>query len=408
MVARYAWLLPVAVCAFVLPTARQGHAAWDYRLSAGSLTGVVRNTTSLPSGTVTTNDVYETIRGSIFLSHAGRFSQNSLSYTIGATKWLRGTQGFSLSHTLGLLSTIEASPTLTLALSGGATLTQLYMLDTFAATDPQALGPRPSGNDQLLTVYAGETLTWRPSPSWSLGEALTGRLYRRIGSSQTTGTNKGLTLDLHVSHLWTRDTAGLRGRLGAMWQGSTTGSAQPSAGQFNSQFAEVGIGWTHEWSQEWTHDFSAGVSAVRARDRTDVGPSATAGVVWRRLGKSASLRAGQSVDANVYVGSSYKRRFVNLNMQVALDRWETLRATADGGVDHMWTSATASGTEAGANAYSARLGLSWQPSPTFGFGLDYSYRDQRSSATDSTPSLFPSVRRHTAMLTIEARYPSRF
>jgi hypothetical protein len=405
MMARYFRLSRVAVFAFVLGMAREGHAEWQYQLSAASSTGVAQNPSLGSSGTSTSVDYFETVRGRALLINMGRFAQSRLAYAVGATKWLRGTRGFSISHTLSLGSTIEAHPTLSIGLSGSATLTQISMLDAYATTDPQALGPRPSGNEELLTVQAGETVTWRPSPSWSFSESLDGQFYRPINDDSNTGSNKRLTLGVQASHLWTRDTAGLRGRMGQVWRESAVDTAQTPTGQTTSQFADVGLAWTHEWSQEWNHDVSAGISVVRAYDRTNAAPSASAGVLWRRLGTSAALRVGQSADANIYVGTAYNRRFVSLNVQTPIDRWETLRATAGGNIEHVWTSSTSDGSEASANAYSARAGLYWQPSPMVSLSLDYSFRDQRPSATGSTPSLFPAVRRQTAMFTIEVRYP---
>jgi hypothetical protein len=398
--------IAIAVGVFVLAAGRQGYAALEYRISAGSSTGIATNAASQSNGSATGLDGFETVQGRLQVSTVGQYTRNQLAYGLGATTWFRGTQGFSLSQTLGLGSTIEAGPATIITLDGSATLMQLSMLDTSASTvDPQTVGPRPAGNQLTLALQAGEGITWQPSPSWRLGESLQGRLFRPVHRDVAVAENKGLTVEAQLSYVWTQDTAGLRGRAGEVWAGST-GNATTS--NPNSQFAEGSVGWTHQWTEEWSHDVAAGVVALRVGD-TDarLAPSASAGVLWRRLGNVIELRAGQGAESNVYVGTAYDRRFVGLRVGVPINRLETLRFLVDGNAEHDWTTMP-DGSEASANVYAGRIGLSWQLSGSFSAALDYSIRDQHASSTGSAPSTFASIRRQMAMLTVEARYPSQF
>ncbi len=401
MVGRY-----LLVCSIVFISIagieRDGVAALEYGLTAGSITGVAADGASASTGRAARVQEFQTLRGGVQLINVGQWTRSHATYSLGATKWIEGAQNYSLSHMLGLGCSIEAGPTTIITLDASANLTQLSMLDSTATmADPQAVSARPAGSQDFLTLQAGESLAWQPNAAWRISETVTGRLFKPIDSATTSGMNKSLAGELQLSRIWTRDAVGLRGRAGEVWPASTSVASTTTR---NSRFFDVGVGWTHQWTEQWGHDASAGVSVLQA-GKTSVQPAASAGLIWRNLGNIVELRVGQGSEANVYVGTAYQRRFAGVRVSVPVNRLETLQLAADGNVEHDWTT-TADGSEASANVFSGRAGLAWQISPAFSAGLSYTIRDQHASGGASGQTTFVTIRRQMAMLTIEGRYPT--
>jgi hypothetical protein len=385
---------------------RSGHAELEYRLLASSSVGVSDNPKSLSTDKSAQADGFVSAQGGFQLGHIGRLTQERIAYGIMATAWFRDTEGSSLTHTLKLSSEIQAGPETRITLSGGATLAQLSMVDTAAATDPQAVGLRPAGNQEFVSVDAGEALSWQLGAWWHVDQALQGRLYRPISSNLGSAGNKSLTHDLEIARLWLRDRAGLRSRVGAISASSSALAGQPVTESRNGEFAELALSWKHDWTPELSHELAAGVFVLRV-DETQVLPAGSASLLWRRTGREIELRAASTAESNIYVGSAYERSFVNLSIALPVDRRETLRLLASADLEHDSTAAVSGGSQTTANVFFTRLGLRWQPGDTFAYGLEYTFRDQRASAPSSgASSLSSTFRRQMAMFTIEMQYPS--
>jgi hypothetical protein len=278
-------------------------------------------------------------------------------------------------------------------------LAQLSMVDTVAANDPQTVGPRPAGDQWFVGANAGESLSWEFGGSWGFQQALEGLLYHPLNSGGASG-NKGATLSLAMDNGWLRDRVGLRGRAGVM-VASTSGQPNRSA-----SLGELVLNWHHDWTPEFTHDVAAGVLLLNS-DQVRASPAGSASVAWRSTGREIELLAARSAQSNIYVGTAYERNLVSLRTGLPLDRRELLRILALADFEHDATLAASEGTAGSANILILTLGLSWQPGNTFRYGLEYSIRDQRASATESSTSMFPTLRRQLAMFTIEMQYPSR-
>jgi hypothetical protein len=407
--ARFPSFLCAAFAVIVLGPGRPGYAAFDYRLWAVSSTGVSDGAQDQSSSGSKGTDGFETIQGHVQLGHIGRLTTNQLSYALMATSWFQSAPSFWLTHTLSLSSDVQASPGMRLALSGSAMLTQPSMLDTAGSTDPQAAGPRPAGSREFMTLQAGEAFSWELGGPWSLGQSLQGRLYRPISDDPGSTTNKSLTFDAQVTRQWQQDSAGLRGNLGAI---SSSGNAitDPQTGEVvtasrSSEFGEGTLIWKHDWTPDLTHEATAGVFVLRA-DRTRVLPAGSAGVLWRSFGQNAELRAGRSADSNIYVGVAFERTYASLRLGLTLNQRQTLRLLAEANLEHD-TTVGSTGVEGSANVFLGRVGLRWETGGTFAFGLEYLLRDQRADAVaPGATSPFTSLRRQTAMFTIEASYPS--
>jgi hypothetical protein len=380
----------------------------EYHAFAGGSVGASDNPRSQPDGTPAQAAGFATAQGRFELAHVGRLTLDRISYGIMATSWTGNALGSSLAHTLNLASEIQAGPETRITLHGLAALTQLSMLDTTAAADPQTVGPRPAGDQKFLSLNAGEALSWQVSGSWHIDQALEGRMYRPIGSAQGLAANKSLTLDAAINHLWQRDSGGLRGRLSAITTDSSTQAGQTTTGSPDSEFAQLESTWRHEWTAELTHELAAGVLVLR-RDGVRAFPAESAAIMWRRLGREIGLHAEQSAGSNIYVGTVYQRSFASVRIALPLDRYELLRFLASGDLEHDSTSAVPNGAAGTANVFAVHAGLQWMPGNMFSYGLDYTFRDQRASSADSSGvSAFASFRRQMVVFSVEAQYPSRF
>ena len=408
---RFPCLLCAAFAVIVLGFGRPGYADLEYHVGATSSTGVSDSAGDQSATTSKGVDGFETIQGRFQLDHIGRLTIDQLGYAIMATTWFQTAPSLWLTHTLRLSSEIQAGPDIRLTLAGSAMLTQPSMMDSAGSSDPQATGPRPAGNQEFITIQASEVLSWQLGGAWSIGQSLQGRLYRPINGDPGSVTNRSLTFDAQVARQWQQDSAGLLASVGAI-ASSNSAITDPQTGQLvassrTSEFADATLSWKREWTPDFTHELTAGVFVLRA-DRTRALPAGSASAIWRHFGHEIQLRAGRSADSNIYVGAAYERTYANLHIDLTLDRLDTLRLLVEANYEHDTTTLGSSGVAGSANIFYGRLGLRWQPGDTFAYGLEYTLRDQRTAATDSgTTSPFVSLRRQTAMFTVEANYPSR-
>jgi len=420
MMGRFPSLPSAAFIVILLGMARFGHAEVAYHVFAGSSVGASDNPTSQPDATAHSAAGFVTAQGRLELGHIGRLTQEQIAYAIMATSWTGNTQSSVLAQTLSLSSDIEASPAARITLRGSAALMQLSMLDATSTTNPQTVGPRPAGDQKFLSLSADEAFSWQLGGSWSIAQSLDGGMYRPLGSDQGSGSNKSLILGAAISHLWQRDSGGLRGRLGAIATNNTqagqlTTAGQPTtAGQATTaardgQFAQLESTWRHEWTAELTHELAAGVLFLRT-DHVHVFPTESAAILWRRVGREVGLRAEQSVGDSIYVATVYQRSLVGLNIALPLDRYELLQFLAAADLESDSASALANGAGGTAKVFATHLGLRWMPGHLFTYGLDYTFRDQRASAVSSAvgASPFASFRRQLVVFTVEAQYPARF
>ena len=405
MAGRFPCLTYVAFGVILLGVPASGHAQLEYHAFAGGSVGASDNPRSQPDGTAAQAAGFVTGQGRFELAHIGRLTLDRIAYGIMATSWTGNALGSSLAHTLNLASEIQAGPETRLTLNGAATLTQLSMLDTTAAADPQTVGPRPAGDQKFLSLNVGEALSWQVGGSWHVDQALEGRMYHPLGNVPGLAANKSLTLDTEINRLWQRDSGGLRGRFGAIATESSSQTGQPITGSPNSELAQLESTWRHEWTAELTHELTAGVLFLR-RDGVRAFPAESAAVMWRRVGREIGLRAEQSAGSNIYVGTVYQRSLVSVRIGLPLDRYELLRLIASADLEHDSTSAGPSEPGGTANVFSMRFGLHWMPGNMFTYGLDYTFRDQHASAADSGGvQTFSSFRRQLVVLTVEAQYP---
>jgi hypothetical protein len=404
MVGRFPCLSCAVLVLFVLGLGRPGLAELRYRLGAGSSIGASDNPRAQSSSGSSQADGFLTVQGRFQLSHIGPLMLGQIAYGITATTWSRNTRGPTYTQTLRLASELQAGPATRIALTGGAAWARMSNIDTAAPADPQAVGLRPAGDQQFLTFDAGEAFSWQPNSSWRLEQGLQGRLYRPVGSAQMVASNKSLTVDAQVTHLRQQDSYGLRGRAGAITSGNGTQTGQLVTVSRDSQFAEGALSWRHDWTPDLSHELAAGVFVLRA-DETRLLPALSAGLGWRRDGSEIGLLAGRTAESNIYIGTAYERSFVTLRMALPVDRLERIRLFADANLEHDSTSAAPVGAQGTANILSARAGLRWQLGEMFGCALEYTFRDQRASATESGPSFFSTYRRHMAVLTIDMNYP---
>lgn len=405
---RFPSLPSAAFVVILLGMARSGHAEVEYHVFAGSWVGASDNPAARSDATPVQAAGFVTAQGRLELGHIGRLTQERMAYAIMATSWTGNAQSSALAQTLNLSSAIEAGPATRITLNGAATLTQLSMLDTTAATDPQTVGPRPAGDQKFMSLSAGEALSWQLGGSWSIAQSLDGGMYRPIGSAPGLAANKSLILNAAINHLWQRDSGGLRGRLGAITTDINTQAGPTTPGSPDSQFAQLESTWRHEWTAEVTHELSAGVLFLR-RDGVRALPAESAAILWRRGGSDIGLRGEQSAGSNIYVGTVYQRSLVSLTIGLPLDRYELLRFLATADLEHDSASAVANGAGGTANIFATHIGVHWMPGNMFTYGLDYTFHDQRASAEGSVgASTFASFRRQLVVFTVEAQYPSRF
>jgi hypothetical protein len=383
------------------------HAELQYQVAASSSVGVSDNPASRSDDASVRTEALLAARGHFQLTHIGRLTLDRISYGIMAMSWTGNLQNVLLTHTLALSSEIEAGPETRIALHGGATLTQMSMLDTAAPTDPQTVGARPAGDQRFLSVDAGEALAWQMSGSWHISESLEGRLYHPLDNQQSGSLdNRSATFETELAHVWQRDSGGLRGRLGAIDAGTGMQTGQTTPGRNHAEFAQFELTWRHDWTPDITHRLAGGLFVLQT-DELRVLPAAAASIAWQGTGYGAELRAAHTADTNIYLGTAYERSLVGLTVGLPLDRHEELQLFAAADLEHDSIIAVSGGPPGAVNVFFLRCGLHWQPGDLFSFGLEYWFRDQRASATDPGSSALPTLRRQMAMLTIEIQYPPR-
>jgi hypothetical protein len=411
-------LICATIVAIVSGLGRPGYADLEYHLLASGAAGASDNPrmqpdTAQPGTSAPRADGFVSAQGQIELDHIGRLTQERLSYGIMGLSWFRGSLGSSVTHNLKLSSDIQAGPATKLTLGAGAMLAQLTTIDTTAPTDTQTTGPRPAGDQKFVGVDVGEVLASEIGGSWRVDQTLQGRLYRPLGNNLVTTENRGATFMAGLHHLWARDGVGLRTQLGFMTSDTSTVSApsgQSETVTLTSELAELSLSWQRDWTPEFHHAVTAGAFILHT-DSSRVLPAGSASLLWHRTGYDVEIRGTSSADSNIYVGAAFRRSLVGLRVALPLDRLEQLRVTVDADVEHDSTVGASSSASGSANVALAHAALSWRPGDMFVFGLEYTFRDQRGSQTDTgtspspTTSSFPTFRGQTAMFTVGVRYP---
>jgi len=407
---------------FLLGAGGAAHAQVDYRLTAGLAGLATDNPVSQTPGQPTKADVSVALRGSADLGYLGRFATDRLSYGIMATVWSRDTQGSGLTHTLRLSSDIEATPSIRVGLSAGATLTQLALADTVSAaslpttgpqpTSPQPstsqqVGPQPAGDQKILTLDVRESFSWQPNGQLRVDQGLSGNEYRPLGSGSGSIDNKALTLDFGVARLWQQDSAGLRGRLGVMMTSGSAAGGQPTAESRYTEMAESLLVWGHQWGAGVAHDLSAGVTVIRSEKARPM-LAASAGVSWQHPGFVLSGRLAQTADYGIMAGAAYQRSAATLAVGLPVNRFETMRLMASATIEHDSQIGASNESGGSINVFNAQAGLGWQPGDTFAYSLAYTFRDQWASGAGDNPSAVTSFRRQTIMFTVSAGYGGIF
>jgi hypothetical protein len=378
-----------------------------YSLAAGSSVGVGDNPASQSDAASARTEALLAAQGRFQLLHIGGLTREQIGYGLLATSWTGNTGNTALTHTLGLSSEIEPTSGARLTLRGGGTLTQMSILDTAAASDPQTGGARPSGDQRLLSVGVGERFAWQVNAAWNIGQSLEGNLYRPLGSGYAGVTgNKSAAFAAEVAHTWQHDWVGLGGRLGAVVASGGTQTTDTTPVPDHSEFAQAELTWRHDWTPEVTHRLSAGASVLRAYD-VRVLPAAAASVTWRGTRHNLELRAARTTDSNIYLGAAYERSLVGLTLGFPLDRYDLLQLFLNGDLERDSMVAASGGPTGTVDVLFLRSGLHWRPGDLFTFSLEYWFRDQQGSTPNSGPSAFSSLRRQMAMLTCEIQYPPR-
>lgn len=414
----------VVSAVILLGAGRAAHAQVDYRLTAG-LAALASDNPGSPSATGSGEaDVSLAPRGGVDIGYLGRSTTTRLNYAIMATRWLRNTQGSSLSHVFRLSSDIEAATSARVTLSAGATLSQLAMADTVSAaslptTGPQPttptaptgqqVGPQPGGDQKILNMDVGEAVAWQPNGQWRVDQGLIGNAYRPVGDGAGTVDNKMLALNLGVAKGSQHDSAGLRGRVGVLMTSGALPDAQATGTRY-TKLAESSLVWEHQWNASISHELSAGVLVVRS-DQQRLIPTAALAVNWQSPAYMLSARLAQTADNIVMVGRSYQRRLVSLTLGLPINRLETMRLLASGTAERasvVVPSDASDGLGGSLNVLAAQAGLGWQPGDIFTYSLVYTFRDQWSSDPVDNSSATSSFRRQTVMLNVGAGYAGLF
>lgn len=397
-----------AALAVTLGVTRAGHAQLQYRLGAGTSLGATDNPRSQSTGSGSQFDGFASLQSDLQLKNVGSIATEQLAYGIVATSWLQGGQGSTLTQRLSLTSDIQVSPTVSIALGGGAVLSRLSMTDTPAVVDAQTSVPRPAGDQRFLSIEAHEGINWQIDGHWRLEQGLSGTLYRALGSSPVVLQNRGLTLTMELGRHWSRDSGALQSRLGAVSSSGAAQGGQVSSPANSGLFAESLLVWRHEWSAEFAQEIGGGGMVLRTdRSHPFPMPAGFVGATWQKNGSSVSFRAAQTVDYSIFIGAAYERRALTLRGSIPLDRLEDFALTGLATLEHFTAVDADPGTSGAANTFLGQIALSWQASRMFVFGVSYMFRDQRASSTASdTTTTFSSLRRQTVLVILEGHYPS--
>ena len=386
---------------------RPGYAQLEYRLSAGSSVGVSDISGAVP-GTIAGEqpDVFVMARAGAQLGYEGRKVRDLAAYAFAATWWLRGSEGASLTHTLVLSSDIETTASTRITLGGSAALSQLSLVDSVASADPLTVGARPAGTMEFVAFDAHEAFVWQLNARWRLDQMLEGRFFHPIGQDLGIAQSESLTDALAITRVWQRDQVGLRTRLGAIKTGQATpvgGSVIPAR---EGEFAEALVGWRHDFTPTWSSDLAAGTFVLRLTGSDTVLTEAgSAALSYRYIGRELDLRAARTVEPNVYLGAALERDLVSLSVVFPMGQWDALHLNALADFEHDSTAGVPGGATPSTNIVVATAGASYQPGNMFKYRIEYTFRDQLTSAAVAGTTSFPSFHRQIVMFTVEVHYP---
>ncbi len=356
-------------------------------------------------------DAFGNVGNVLTLGVAGAESSHHLSYTFGATRYLRqGGQSF-MNHALQWTSMFQLSERLVLTLGAGVR----YLATNAAQLQAEAMAgvfeARPSGNYRLFSLSAGQGLVWNISNQWGVKQGVSVTVPIPVGSSTLLERGVSGAVDLAVSRTWT--VAAVRGTLragGARPFAHTDTMLPPEmATRRLPHFVEPLVGLNYLFTPTLSADAAGGV----VFSRRDVGapwhygPAGSVGLTWNRLPGSAMVGAYRSATTSLWLPTILVTSGVRGSVGYQIGERQPLMLSAFGSYSVGRTVSSGDAVQRKAVHYVTGLGAAFSPTMRYDLRIvgGYFFALQKGSGQGELAA-FNDVRQNVFSLGVSAGFPS--
>jgi hypothetical protein len=345
----------------------------------------------------------------------GPRSTQVFDYVLSSYFYIQRGQSVSIANQLGWTALLNPSNFSQLDLALRGTQGRTSDLDLFRGHALGGSEARPTTSETFVSLLATQHLRWELSPFWELGQGLMGALYVPTGAARnSTPRTLGMEADLGLHRLWIRDQLGLLAMAG-QGRSSAVAFEEVMLGQSGYparrvDYARVGLGWGHAFSDYWSSQLEAGLLGVQVpqvRDPfLDVGASA---VVTHRTDTrgTIALRAERGIVTNVYVGDVLLQNAIGLRVDYPFGHKEAWDLTGDveyqrsrslfvvDALDRLQVFST-----------SAVLGHDWGRHARLLFELNFTYQDSLAGLRNQLRTEPFTSHRTMFLVTVEMHFPA--
>lgn len=410
-------LLPAIVPLLLVTREAEAQVAFDWQISGSATVGFTDNVVNTPEPVNADDpepeaDGFGTVSPGVLLQFETPSATQTLAYNFGYSFYFIHSDANSFSNSLnyGLRAPTSETTSFTLVLSGAqSTVQQLTLLGPAGGTtaqptpgDPEA---QPDGSDMLISAGVGQGFSAQLSETVNFSQALQGNVGRTIvADDEDTGTYVG-SLGFTISKAFEINT--LSFEQGNDLQYTPEGQGVLVTAELAQVLHRLRMVWSHQFSETWTSQVGAGVvlgyDAINF-DTPIVQPTGLASLNWAGAVGSFGVSYAHDAQPNLLLRQVVATDIVNVNGRVQLPRGFDVAGSTGAQITQ-----SIIGEDSGATpgmSVVADIAFGWVPagSPAR-IDARYQFSRQFAIGEDTTGALFPTIQRHTVLLSTTFAYP---
>jgi len=413
---RLALLLPAAVSLVAVSHEARAQVAFDWEISGTATVGFTDNVVNTPEPDPDDPDApqpeadgFGTVSPGLRLQFETPSATQTLAYSFGYSFYFIHTDANSFSNGLsyGLRAPVSPVSTFTLSLTGTqSTVQQLTLLGPSAGGTAQPTpGNQPDGTDLLVTAGLGQGFSTALSETVTFNQALQGTASRTIvADTEDTGTYVG-SLGFSVAKAFEINTISVEQSNDIQFTPAVPGP--PAVASLAQLIHRARLAWGHQFSESWGSTLGAGVLVgydALTLDTPVPHPTGLASLNWRGNGGTLAVSYAHDAQPNILLRQVVATDALLINGLVELPRGFDVGGSAGAQLTRSLIGVDSSGTP----------GLSILADVAFGYvpgrapvRIDARYQFSRQFAIgeETTDALFPTIQRHTVLLSTTFAYP---
>ncbi len=354
-------------------------------------------------------DGYGTLSPAVRLQLETPSITHTLGYAFGYNFYFihHDANTFSNSLSYGMRAVVGNRSELTLSLSGTqSTAQQLTLLGPAGQTQAQP-NTGLDGSNILVGAGLGQGVTTELSPTWTFQQAFQGSLAQTIIEEDFDQKTYIGSLGFNVAKAFVSDTLSIEQGNDVQYTPPVIVDDAIATERMAQLLHRARLVWTHDLSDEWATTLGAGI--VFGYEATNPAPpvpqpSGNASIGWRGLSGSFAISAAHDAAPSILLRQVTLNDTLAINGQVPLPEGFDISGSTSGGITRTLLEEGGLGPPGVSLLADAALG--WIPaSAPVRIEVRYQFTRQFSLDPDEANPLFPTIQRHTGLLTTTFAFP---